>query len=118
MTVDSHFRLINTLTAMFGFPKTRVFVTVIALLLLSFFEFCLFDRTSLGHVSCITQCLLQDPCRRLRRDFLRKYLTVFPVIYCQKGLHATCFQDSVIHLLYLFILLSSYYYYHSQSIYV
>ena len=36
---------------------------------------------------------------------MRKYLTVLPVIYCQKGLYATCFQGSVIHLLYLFILL-------------
>ena len=36
-------------------------------------------------------------------NFLKNYLAVLPAIYCCKGLHATCFQGSKIHLWYLFI---------------
>ena len=34
----------------------------------------------------------------LQINFLKYYLADLPIIYCHKGLHATCFQGSIIHL--------------------
>ena len=51
VTITSLFRLIHTFTVMFSSPSTRVLFSVIVIV---FFEFCLFGHISLGHVFCIT----------------------------------------------------------------
>ena len=118
VTVSSLFRLINTFSAMFDSPGTRVLSSVTAItffwvLFILQYRF----RTHLLYYSQTLMCsvfslgLLQAT----KSGPFEKILGSF-TCYFDKGLHATCFQDSVINLWYLFILLFSYHCYRSQSI--
>ena len=107
VTISSLFRLTHTFTVMFGSLSTRVLSSVAAIAFfwvlfiwpLKFRTRLLYYSQILVMCSVLSFGLLQAS----KLDLLRKYLAVLAVIYFHKGLHATSFQDSVIHLWYLFI---------------
>ena len=123
VTISSLFRRTHTFTIMFDSPSTRVFSSVLAI------AFCWvlfiwshkFTARLLyySQISFMCSVLSLGPLWASEMGLLRKYFTVLPIIHYHKGLHATCFRGSVIHLWYLFVLLFSYHYYYiSQGLYV
>ena len=99
VTIISLFRLINTFTAKFGSPSTRILSSVTAI---TFVEFCLFGHTSLGqafHITHRQMCSVFSlgPLQASKMGPFEKIFGSF-TCYCDKGIHATLFQDSIIHL--------------------